>query len=155
MRLKDSDTLTWASVTADLIQVWNQIQSSGKSAGAGLSSVPHTIHSENPKRKAKKGGKKQHGSKETCDFCGKENHKAEDCYLNPDSDACKLPQKARDLIRAMNAKAENQPQEKKKRRFGGSAQVSTSEDQKKTGNRVKSCKADPPILDSGATITMF
>lgn len=86
LRTKDVQQLSWEQVTADLIQEWNQkfktCQKNDKSDKKQARKRNNFNRFETHKSLASKNSNK---SSIVCDYCGKKGHKAEDCFVNPNS----------------------------------------------------------------------
>ena len=101
LRLQDTDSLSWESVTADLIQEWKQLnigkskpKSESKSNLAGGYGKLRKQKLKSDKYNANSAVKPSNEKSDIiCEFCGKSGHVAADCFINPDSEKCKLPSK--------------------------------------------------------------
>lgn len=98
LRTKDVSDLSWQAVTTDILEEARRIE---LSKNTETSSAVHESKKESKIAKAAKSSGT--GSQEECSFCGKSRHDAEHCYVNPDSDVCKLPKKAIEAIKAKGA----------------------------------------------------
>lgn len=144
LRKKDTDDITWESVTSDLVPEWNHIQSTQFSRETSKFNNRTNDHSTHHRSlNARHSGK---GSKIKCDFCGKSGHKAEICFVNPKSKQCKLPEKVKKALLAIPISEQGKNDGGKRLQFGGIIKHKTKKLVHNTGTT---------ILDSGATITMF
>lgn len=149
LRTKDTDELTWETVTSDLIQEWKHIKSSHHSGDHNRHQHRLPGGSTNPDEsnlRAYNGRHSGKGGPIKCDFCGKIGHKAERCFINPNSKYCKLPEKAIKALLANKTSAQSEPKNDNRVQFGGIAKFKSHK---------SICKPSVSILDSGATITMF
>lgn len=160
LRLRDAEDLQWESITADLIQEYKRIKQS-TSVGKKVLRLPRKCrlgkcHHEEHK------GKKQNenhalsarNATVTCDFCGKDGHEADKCYLNPDSPQCRLPKKAQLSMKKLGSSSTSDSSKKNGKLVFGSLAVI------RKGNKAKKLRKPMNLrhstfLDSGASITMF
>lgn len=156
LRLRDVDQLTWESVTADLIQEYQQSKETKKhskhSAGLG-----HRNNNSNRRHTSSKG---ESSKGETCTFCGNKGHSEIHCFYNPDSERCRVPEQAREKLKAMKTKDSkgSSKKEKKKLHFGSTGVVKRNSKTQSTGKLSANAAAiedDVDVLDSGASTTMF
>ena len=155
LRIKDTEDITWEAVSADLIQEWKQVRSkSGSYQKAGKIDQINNTNSgtESQRKRTKKKGESAKSVKEDveCEFCGKKGHVEEDCFLNPESPGCRLPERARrNLLKAKKGR-KSQKKNTKSIKFGMKVRVGTIR-----ANSSRTLNKDPPVLDSGASTTMF
>ena len=84
LRTKTVEDLTWKSVSADLIEENRRVKQARKERSMSEEkSKPHMA-------KAAKTCEEL-----VCVFCGKRGHEADRCYLNPESETCKLTEQAK------------------------------------------------------------
>lgn len=142
LRTKDTDELTWETVTSDLIQEWNHIKSTRH--GKDNTKINQRSSDESQNRS----GFRHSGrvAKVKCNFCGKNGHKEENCFLNPKSKQCKLPEKVKKSLLANSFSNQSDTEDGKRVQFGG---IVKHRSHKSVHNSSQS------VLDSGATISMF
>lgn len=90
LRTKDIKELTWKSVSADLIEERKRVNQ-----GEGL--IERNSHKKPHLAKTAK------GSDVTCGFCGKKNHTADTCFMNPESEQCRLTEQEKENIAKANS----------------------------------------------------
>ena len=143
LRLQDCDSLSWESVTADLIQEFKQHNSSS-------SEEMRKPKGNAGKHAARKAGKKSSNTTSECDYCGEKGHTAPKCYLNPESEYCKLPAALKKKLMASKAKKDPEKCEQKEDNvhFGFSAKI-RQKTQKLKAKKTNCVNREAPILDSG------
>ena len=94
LRTRDTDQLSWAAVSADLIQEYNQLQENtpghhtrvpNYESGNNNNENNHINNNNNNRNRRFRANK----VRTKCEFCGGRNHTAEHCFHNPDSPKCK------------------------------------------------------------------
>lgn len=158
LRLKDIEDLTWEAVTSDLIQEWKSITSLGSSSSNNGKETQGRYNGgssrfQNKKKAliANKGNRRgeNENSSLDCGFCGKPGHDAENCFLNPNSPRCKLSEQAKKSMRALAGSSKSEKKEKVELHFGSAVIL------KKQYHAAAHARANPKILDSGASATFF
>eukprot|EP00171_Calliarthron_tuberculosum_P022539 IDg22539t1 len=160
LRLKDTTDLTWEAVSADLIEEWKRVYSNGEipqqykhSSKSNKRSFSKTITHGDSKSSHKNLALQTKGGKcdESCGFCGKHGHTIENCFLNPNSPQCRLPKKAIESLKGLNAKTKRGGSSKKIS-FGSTAKLRRNHKARRTKSVPRKHRK---YLDSGASVTMF
>lgn len=153
LRLKNVEDITWETVSADLIQERKQVNvgptSHQKIAKARRDSSEYEErHSRSRTMKPRRHAKSAKGDLQWA-FCGKNGHTQHDCFLNPDSPECRLPEQAKRNLKSKRAGSLKKKSEKTIN-FGLKVRVG-----KLRAKSTRASQHDPPVLDSGASTTMF
>eukprot|EP00171_Calliarthron_tuberculosum_P019463 IDg19463t1 len=156
LRLKDTASLTWEAVSADLIQEWKRVKNSASLKPSSYknskkfkrnSILEDRRHSE---FKATAHKATRASSDVNCGFCGKKGHTTPDCFLNPKSPNCKLTDQAKQSLKGLSSQIKADKTQKKRLHFSTLAVLSRS---RRAHKAVE--KANKTFLDSGASVSMF
>ncbi len=159
LRLKDTSDLKWPSITSDLIQEHMAIRSSqmrGRKSGKNSESVTQEgscSNQQNSKRHSASTAKNSTSKKDQeCTYCGRKGHTREKCWINPDSDDCRLPEETKKKM-ANRAKTDNNSS--KTVHFASTVILSEPQSESAQGAKNLCPEHDKSILDSGASTSFF
>ena len=157
LRTRTPDELTFEFVAATLIDEEASRRSAGSSKRheKGTRAQDKKKHSEHKPHLA--ASAKSHCIK--CAFCGRNGHKAEDCYINPENPNNRLPKHTKNAFAAVinNGKASKKKSKKPKEKLSIAGVVTCNDNnivgnaagiQERTDNR-------DTLLDSGASAHIF
>ena len=113
LRIQDNDSLTWEAVTADLIQEYKK-----KFANqGGRRARPHSSRNESDLSSGRPGFHANQARKPPkCSLCQRKGHIIDDCFLNPESPRCKLPEHVKKKFQA-NSGEKEKPERKTKKKL--------------------------------------
>eukprot|EP00171_Calliarthron_tuberculosum_P023796 IDg23796t1 len=157
LRLKDADDLTWDAVTADLIQEWKRLKQGNPDKS--LHSPRKQKHADrrqgNRENEKTNLSLKAERSSQQCTFCGKSGHCCSECFLNPESSKCRLPEQAQKSLKGLKTHTSKPKQSSgsdgNKIHFASLLVLS----KRRNARRARQRKAKKVYLDSGASVTMF
>lgn len=156
LRLKETNSLTWEAVTADLIQEWKRVRDSAPQSAInhknnkGYKRNPTLVNQGCTEVKAIAHKAARASSTDVCGFCGKNGHTTQDCFINPQSPKCKLTDQAKKSLKGLSTNVKAEKNHKKRLHFGQLAVLSRNRRALKAAKRT-----GKTFLDSGASVSMF